>query len=297
MTDASPLSPNMPPDAVAGADTGPDSTAVRDRAGSDRPHGELSGESPLALKESRFSLARYLAAELEDRLGNAEAESVIDAAYKRFDGRFALVSSFGADSAVLLHLAAKVSKDIPVLFLDTGKLFGETKRYRDTLVETLGLTAVRSITPDDTDITASDPNGDLWLKDPNHCCFLRKVAPLHRALSGFDAWGTGRKRYQGGKREDLRHFEASDGRVKVNPLAHWTRDDLKAYAAAQNLPAHPLVSEGFLSIGCMPCTDRVANGEDERAGRWRGQSKSECGIHLSLSENARIVDGATAHLS
>jgi phosphoadenosine phosphosulfate reductase len=186
-------------------------------------------------------------------------------------------------------MASQVSKDIPVLFLDTGKLFGETKRYRDRLTEEFGLTDVRSISPDANDLQAEDPKGSLWTRDTNRCCFLRKVAPMSRVLEGFEGWASGRKRYQGGVRSLLPHFEASDGRVKVNPLAFWTKDDVADYKEKHSLPDHPLVAEGFASIGCMPCTDRVEEGEDERAGRWRGQTKTECGIHLTLSENRRIL--------
>ncbi|MCJ9428485.1 phosphoadenylyl-sulfate reductase [Kordiimonas marina] len=228
---------------------------------------------------------------LDARYGSSKPEDVIDGALKYFGRRFALVSSFGSESAVLLHIAAQVSKDIPVLFLDTGKLFGETKRYRDQLIDLLGLTDVRSISPDVNDVQANDPKGALWVTDTNKCCFIRKVAPLDRVLEGFEGWASGRKRYQGGVRSLLPHFEASDGRVKVNPLAFWTKDDVTDYKALHGLPDHPLVAEGFASIGCMPCTDRVVEGESERAGRWRGQAKTECGIHLTFGENSRILSG------
>lgn len=226
---------------------------------------------------------------LDSRYANVLPEEVIDGALKYFGRRFALVSSFGAESAVLLHIASQVSKDIPVLFLDTGKLFGETKRYRDQLTGLLGLTDVRSISPDQNDLSRDDPKGALWNQNPNKCCYIRKVAPMAQVLQGFEGWASGRKRYQGGVRSLLPHFEASDGRVKVNPLAFWTKDDVLEYKERAGLPDHPLVAEGFASIGCMPCTDRVSDGEDERAGRWRGQTKTECGIHLSLAENSRIL--------
>ena len=229
------------------------------------------------------------AALLEARLAKAPAERVIEAALEEFGDRFALVSSFGAESAVLLHLAANVSRDIPVLFLDTKKLFGETKRYKDKLVDLLGLTNVQVITPGEEDVASLDPKGILWSQNNNACCYIRKVVPLSKALEGYDAWASGRKRYQGDSRAALPHFEASDDRVKVNPLAFWNRQDVEVYLKANDLPKHPLVDEGFLSIGCMPCTDRVQEGEDVRSGRWRGQGKTECGIHLSLSENARIA--------
>jgi phosphoadenosine phosphosulfate reductase len=226
---------------------------------------------------------------LDARYASAKPTEVIDGALKYFGRRFALVSSFGAESAVLLHLAAQVSKDIPVLFLDTGKLFGETKRYRDQLIGELGLNDVRSLSPDANALNAKDPKGALWSTDTNACCYIRKVVPLADALEGFEGWASGRKRFQGGVRSLLPHFEASDGRVKVNPLAFWTKEDVTEYRNANSLPQHPLVAEGFPSIGCMPCTDRVEGGESERAGRWRGQTKTECGIHLTLNENSKIL--------
>jgi len=226
---------------------------------------------------------------LDSRYGASTPTQVIDGALKYFGRRFALVSSFGAESAVLLHLAAQVSKDIPILFLDTGKLFGETKKFRDQLTNELGLTDVRSISPDQNDLDAEDPKGGLWVKSTNKCCYIRKVKPLDQVLYGFEGWASGRKRFQGGVRSLLPHFEASDGRVKVNPLALWTREDVQEYMNDHELPRHPLVAEGFASIGCMPCTDRTADGENERAGRWRGQTKTECGIHLSLAENSKVL--------
>lgn len=227
---------------------------------------------------------------LDGFLKQAPAEAVIGAALGRFEDKFALVSSFGAESAVLLHMAAKISKDIPVLFLDTGKLFGETKRYRDQLVERLNLQNVITVIPDETRLENEDPKGHLWAKSPNRCCFIRKVAPLHEALQGYHAWASGRKRFQGGLRSEISHFEFSDGRVKVNPLAHWTRDDIDIYLNHHELPRHPLVAEGFSSVGCMPCTERSDDGTDSRSGRWAGSNKVECGIHLSWQKNLELFN-------
>ena len=243
----------------------------------------------LAIKDAGYFDALGAADLLDSRYSTSSPEQVIDGALKYFGRRFALVSSFGAESAVLLHIASTVSKDVPVLFLDTGKLFGETKRFRDQLASDFGLTDVRSISPDPNDLSANDPKGALWTKDTNKCCFIRKVKPLDQVLDGFEGWASGRKRFQGGVRSLLPHFEAADGRVKVNPLALWSKEDVQDYIAEYNLPRHPLVAEGFASIGCMPCTDRVEAGENERAGRWRGQVKTECGIHLSFAENTRVL--------
>jgi phosphoadenosine phosphosulfate reductase len=199
-----------------------------------------------------------------------------------FFGRLAVVSSFGAESAVLLAMVAEINPRTPVLFLDTGKLFSETLRYRDRLVDRLGLSEVRTIAPDLTRLSASDPDGMLWLHDPDTCCALRKVEPLAKALAGFDAWVSGRKRYHGGARAQLPVFEFDDRRrVKINPLAGWSKSRMEAEFAARNLPRHPLEAQGYLSIGCITCTDRVRPGEDLRAGRWRDLSKTECGIHAT----------------
>ena len=218
--------------------------------------------------------------ELEARHGQAPAEAILAAMVRDlFPGRVALVSSFGAESAVLLHMAARIDPALPVIFIDTGRLFGETKRYRDALVARLGLSDVRSVEPEQLALAREDADGFLFQRDPGRCCFLRKVAPLEHALQGFDAWITGRKAFQGGARSALPRFESDGRRVKVNPLADWRREDLEAYFEAHDLPRHPLEAEGYHSIGCLPCTDRVAPGEDPRAGRWRGLAKTECGIH------------------
>lgn len=209
------------------------------------------------------------------------AETLLERAVELFPGKLALVSSFGAEAAVLLDLMASVDPTVPVLFIDTGKLFGETQRYRDKVAEHLGLTDVRTIRPRRDAIEAADPNGILWTQDANACCALRKVEPLERALSDFDAWISGRKRFHGATRASLPKAEFVNGRIKINPLADWSRDDILARFEASKLPRHPLEADGFLSIGCMPCTDRVRPGEDIRAGRWRGQEKTECGIHVT----------------
>jgi phosphoadenosine phosphosulfate reductase len=197
-----------------------------------------------------------------------------------FPGKIAIVSSFGADSAVLLHLVAGVDRTVPVIFLETGKLFAETLRYRDTLVARLGLTNVRAIRPDPATLAAVDPDGTLWSRDPALCCWHRKVEPLDDALSGFEAWVTGRKRFQGGKRAELALIECGDdGLTKVNPLAFWTEEDIRGHFARHDLPRHPLEAQGYRSIGCATCTRAVRPGEPARAGRWAGLGKTECGIH------------------
>ena len=208
------------------------------------------------------------------------AEAAIRAVLGRFAGRAALVSSFGTQSVVLLHLVAAVDRAVPIIFLDTGKLFPETLRHRDAVVARLGLTDVRSVQPDPRMLAQQDPLGGLWASDPDACCGLRKVVPQACALEGFDLILTGRKRYQTLVRARLPILEATpDGRLRCNPLADWDAASIEAYRLAQGLPAHPLAAAGYPSIGCHHCTDRVMPGEDARAGRWRGRGKSECGMH------------------
>ena len=214
------------------------------------------------------------------RFSDADAKDILEEALlKEFPGRIALVSSFGAESAVLLKLVSEIDPKTPVVFLETGKHFAQTLSYRKKLVAMLGLQDVRDIAPAPEQLAAQDPKGDLWQRDADACCNLRKVEPLSGALDPFDAWITGRKQFHGGGRIALPAFEASKGHIKVNPLAKWTKDDIADYAAQHDLPAHPLVEQGYPSIGCWPCTHPVADGEDVRAGRWRGAAKTECGIH------------------
>ncbi|WP_340317786.1 phosphoadenylyl-sulfate reductase [Rhizorhabdus argentea] len=194
-------------------------------------------------------------------------------------GAVAVVSSFGAESAVLLDLIARADPSTPVLFLDTGKMFQETLDYRDTLIARLGLTGVRSIAPEEAVIADRDGTGLRWSYDPDGCCEIRKVQPLARAMKGFDASITGRKGFQAATRVGIPRFELDGDRIKFNPLADWTKADLDKWFEARELPRHPLEAQGYLSIGCAPCTSIVKPGEDPRAGRWRGWDKVECGIH------------------
>jgi phosphoadenosine phosphosulfate reductase len=222
-----------------------------------------------------------LTARLDAELRHAHPRTVLEAAVETFGDKLALVSSFGAESAVLLHLASKVKPDIPMLFLDTGMLFGQTLDYRRQLAAKLGLTDVRDLRPAYQDLATADPEAKLWQTDTDACCNVRKVLPLDRALAEFDGWVTGRKRFHGGSRLALPVVEQAGHQVKFNPLANWTKEDLDAYAAEYDLPAHPLVAQGFPSIGCWPCTKPVEEGQDVRAGRWAGSDKTECGIHVA----------------
>lgn len=226
--------------------------------------------------------ATSLAAHLDSRFRGQDARDIVAASIDHlFRGRVTLVSSFGADAGVLLHLVAAVDKKTPVTFIDTGQLFEETLSYRDLLVGRFGLTDVRSVKPDPERLARRDPENFLWQDDTEACCRIRKVLPLAKALDGFPAWISGRKRFQSATRADIPTFEADGARIKINPLAAWTPKDVIVYRDAHRIPPHPLVAHGFLSIGCAPCTSRVAPGEDPRAGRWRGQNKNECGIHVA----------------
>ena len=221
------------------------------------------------------------ASRLSDRLAALDAQALLRLAIvDLFPGKIALVSSFGADSAVLLHMIAQIDAKTPVVFIDTGQLFPETLAYRESLADHLGLLDIRSVGPDKAEVAATDPDHFLWSSDPDRCCATRKVNPLAEGLAPFEAWITGRKRYQGATRATLALFEAEGGRIKVNPLAKWDSTMLSAYLDRYELPRHPLVAKGYPSIGCVPCTSGVRPGEDPRAGRWRGRGKTECGIHL-----------------
>jgi phosphoadenosine phosphosulfate reductase len=219
---------------------------------------------------------------------NARFEGIAAGAMLRtlFDegivGNVAVVSSFGTESAVLLHLVAEADWSIPVIFVDTLKMFPETLAYRKQLVEQFGIENASVVQPDPDMLAEKDENGLRWSYDPDGCCAIRKVEPLVRAKEGLDAWISGRKAFQSVTRENMPRFEIEDGRLKINPLGDWVKDDLEAYFAEHDLPRHPLEAEGFLSVGCAPCTSKVMPGEDARAGRWRGWDKTECGIHTPI---------------
>ncbi|UWQ61336.1 phosphoadenylyl-sulfate reductase [Leisingera caerulea] len=232
--------------------------------------------------EAELLRDRELAAKAEAlnaRYRHHSATSVMEGAL-RDAGHIALVSSFGAESVVLLHMAAIIDPMTPVVFVDTELLFTETLLYQQEVSERLGLRNVRIIRADD--IAEKDPYGALRFSDKDACCTLRKTIPLQKALDGYDGWITGRKRFQSGSRAALDFFEVEDGtgRLKINPLAHWAPEDVRTYMDENRLPRHPLVAKGYPSIGCAPCTSPVKEGEDPRAGRWRGENKEECGIHV-----------------
>jgi phosphoadenosine phosphosulfate reductase len=255
-------------------------------------------ESRAAAMDSATVVSARLA-ELRAKYQGLTGPALLEVALKNeFAGKIAVVSSFGAETAVLLHMVASIDPTTPIIFLNTGKLFGETLRYRDRLQERLGLTDIRSTAPHPDDLAARDPNGALWSTNADGCCFVRKVLPLERALAGFEASVTGRKRFQTSARHSMETIEEElvrnvagatsappahtrNTRIKFNPLAYWSEEDLGRYIEEHRLPRHPLVQDGYLSIGCMPCTERVPEGGSYRDGRWVGQNKDECGIHVN----------------
>lgn len=231
---------------------------------------------------SRFT--EHDAVRLNRMFRGSSTQEMLDAVIKgSLAGDVTTVSSFGAESVVLLHLIAQVDPSVPVLFLDTGKHFAATLKYRDEVAERLGLTNLVVLTPDEDELAAKDETGLRWSYDPDGCCEIRKVRPLAKALAEYDASFTGRKAFQSSTRANLPRFEVDtsddQGRLKINPLIDWSADDINAYLEEHDLPRHPLVAEGFPSIGCEPCTNKVADGDDPRSGRWKGWDKVECGIH------------------
>ncbi len=228
-------------------------------------------------------------ARLNSELRDASAQTILRVAMLReWPGELTYVSSFGAESAVMLALIADVKPDLPVVFLETGMHFPQTLDYRDRLIDELGLTGVRNIAPNEGERLADDPDGGLHKADPDACCALRKVRPLEPALGGFGAWITGRKRFHGGERLSLPVFEHSNARFKVNPLASWTQEDVDLFFHLRGLPKHPLVAHGYLSIGCWPCTRPAHDPSDVRSGRWVGSDRTECGLHIEKEDRPRV---------
>ncbi|MGR3839303.1 MAG: phosphoadenylyl-sulfate reductase [Cognatishimia sp.] len=252
--------------------------------------------TPLSLAGSGPDPLQDKVAELNARFKHHSATSVLKAALREgVAGKVTMVSSFGAESVALLHLVAMVDRNVPVLFVDTEMLFTETLVYQMELAERLNLSNIQIIRARAKTLAAEDPYRTLHQRDTDACCALRKTRPLQKALRGFDGWITGRKRFQAGTRSALEFFEIEDhtGRIKVNPLAHWAPEDVRAYMEENRLPKHPMIARGYPSIGCAPCTSPVKDGEDPRSGRWRGQEKTECGIHVD-SDGKMVRTGVDA---
>lgn len=230
---------------------------------------------------------REQAALLHSSYAGQSAEEVLRGVITTaFPGRIGLVSSFGTEAAVLLHMISRIDPYVPVIFLDTWKHFPETLDYREQLISHLGLCNIQTVVPRSAALEADDPDGSLHSRSPDLCCHLRKTLPMMAALRGLSCWITGRKRGQAATRTNMALFETQDRWIKVNPLMDWSAADVAAYFTEHDLPEHPLKAQGFPSVGCAPCTRAVRPGEDQRAGRWADQDKVECGIHF---ENGKIV--------
>ncbi len=231
---------------------------------------------------------------IHETYAGLEGRDLLAPLIRDYRGRLAVVSSFGAESAVLLHMVSEVDKATPVIFLDTGKQFWETLSYRSMLIDRLGLTNVRSVQPDAADLAATDPDGTLHARNHDLCCHIRKTIPLEKALAGFDVVVSGRKRYHGGARRNLTPLTIDGPRIKAEPLAGFSALDIELYMATHKLPSHPLTEIGYFSIGCEPCTVQGGSAGDPRAGRWAGTAKTECGIHWT--RNGKPVGIASQEL-
>ncbi|MBC6496797.1 MAG: phosphoadenylyl-sulfate reductase [Alphaproteobacteria bacterium GM7ARS4] len=240
----------------------------------------------LGAEESLESYTSSLCARYGDLEGEALLEVMIEGA---FAGSIMATSSFGAESAVLLDMVANVDKDLPVIFLDTGKLFEETYNYVHVVQAHLGLRNVQLCMPSEERLSAEDKAGDLWQRDADRCCHIRKVEPLRRVFEehAYKAWITGRKRFHGDLRLRLQTIEYVGGMVKINPLAHWSLERIHKRFEERGLPLHPLVGKGYPSIGCYHCTHRAEAIDNPRAGRWADKAKTECGIHHASWMQAR----------
>jgi phosphoadenosine phosphosulfate reductase len=245
------------------------------------PYGDPS------LKNAESVEARL--ARLNGALRTASAQEILRISLKQeWPGEVTYVSSFGSESVAMLALIAEVDPGLPVQFIDTGMHFAQTLDHKAEVMAALGLTNVRTLVPAPVEVKVLDPKSTLWKTDTDACCDLRKVRPLQPAIDGFSAWITGRKRFHGGARVQLPVFEFADGRFKINPLVSWTSDDIQAFIASHGLPRHALVAEGYPSIGCWPCTKPSDDADDPRAGRWAGQKKTECGLHIEKAERPRV---------
>lgn len=229
-------------------------------------------------EEHREALARRAAWRLED----APPEVVVRWASRTFSSGLAVTSSMA--DAVLIDLVARVAPGTDVIFLDTGYHFEATLTMRDAVAATYrGRVNLLTVEPERTVAEQDAEHGrDLFARDPDRCCFLRKVLPLDRALAGYDAWASGLRRDDSlaRSRTPVVDWDARRSLVKVNPLARWTQSDVDAYIDRHGILTSPLLYDGFASVGCFPCTRRVNDGEDRRSGRWAGSAKVECGIHL-----------------
>lgn len=221
---------------------------------------------------------------LNQRFETASPQEILAWAWETFNPRVAASSSFQTQSVPLLHMIAQAAPQMPIFFLDTGFHFPETLAFRDRLVRELNLN-VRDLTPEMGHDQFRLQHGDLYLRDPDMCCYINKVEPLERAMLGLEAWISGIRRDQTKERSEAAIVNRQpDGLYKISPMAVWTKRDVWQYLYDHHLPEHPLLAQGYLSIGCAPCTRPVGAGEDDRAGRWAGKDKTECGLHTVLGQ-------------
>lgn len=232
--------------------------------------------------------------QLNDRFETLPAEAVLAWAWETFGPEAVASSSFQTQSLPLLHLIGRVCSPMPVLFVDTGFHFPETLAFRDELQARYGLNIVTVRPLVDQSEQVRRYGAGLYHHDPDLCCYINKVEPMQWALKGMKAWISGVRRDQTDHRRTLRVLEPQpDGLLKIHPLLNWTGRQVWAYIHAHDLPTHPLLAQGYLSIGCAPCTRPVMDGEDERSGRWAGTDKAECGLHLTAQEMPVPPGGTT----
>lgn len=218
-------------------------------------------------------------------LRDASPRAILAWGLDQYGEDMVMATGFGTSGIVLMHLFASIKKSPPVFYLDTDLLFPETYQLKDKLSKQFGIEFTRV----SSDISVPEQHGryakNLWEKAPNTCCFLRKVLPLRSFLSDKRCWVTGVRRDQSLTRAgtEIVEWDASNQLLKINPLAHWTSEDVWTYIRINDLPYNELHDQGYPSIGCQPCTQPVKSGEDERAGRWGGKAKIECGIHYSTA--------------
>ena len=211
---------------------------------------------------------------------NSSPEKILSFSIDKFESKIVYVCSFGTESAIILSMISKINKNFPILLINTNFLFPETLEYKEKLLDNLGLHNCIEVTPEKESLKIYDPENNLWKTNVDKCCEIRKVIPLQKELEKFDSWISGRKSYHLDSRENLNPFEQANGKIIINPLVSMTKNQVEEYFNKNSLPKHPLFSEGYLSIGCINCTSKTTNFDNVRSGRWKNNSKTECGIHL-----------------
>ncbi|MAZ46566.1 MAG: phosphoadenylyl-sulfate reductase [Rickettsiales bacterium] len=208
-------------------------------------------------------------------------EEILKFSIKKFGNKITYICSFGTESAIILHMISKIDKKFPIFLLNTHFLFPETIAYKNTLLKKLNLTNCLDIFPDQLLIKKEDPENILWKNNTNRCCQIRKVKPLDKILKNYSSWISGRKSYHQGERINLKPFELLNEKIVVNPLISIKKSETENYFEENDLPKHPLLDEGYFSIGCIHCTFKTTEDNNIRSGRWKNKIKTECGIHLS----------------